>query len=122
MPEFRPGWHDRLLILAGPCRLGGRGCFCRIAEHCFQGADFDNGALAASGNDGNGTEGHVGSCERFGVNTMSMHSIRVNIAAMLWTSLLAVERPDHCHCQTVAGPLWPCNASGRHVTGGGSHA
>jgi len=80
-----------LLFLASRRWLGGRRCFGGIAEHRLQGTDFDNGALAAASDDGDGTKSHVGSCEQFGVNITSMHSIRGNIATMLMTSLPTAE-------------------------------
>ena len=71
----------QLFFLASRRRLGGRRCLGGVAENRLQGTDFDNGALAASGNDRNGTNSHGGSSEQFDMGTKSMHSIQGNIAA-----------------------------------------
>ena len=63
----------QLLFLASRCNRWRRGRLGCIADHGFQWTDLDNGALAASGDDGNGTKGHLGSCDEWGVNLASMH-------------------------------------------------
>lgn len=90
-PESLPRRVIQLLFLASSRGFGRRLRFSGITEHRLQGTDFDNGAPAASCDDGDGTNSHVGSCEQFGVNLVSMHSIQGNIALMLMTALPTTE-------------------------------